>query len=429
MVLPTTISILGVTFHLYGLVLGLALVIGLTLIEKKYKQLGFSQQFFPVIILSAVFGGVIGARLWHVVTDWTLYRDNWLAAVYIWRGGLSILGAVAGGILALFTVIRLTHGRSTALIPTIWHSLDLLIFGLPVAQAFGRIGNYINQELYGMPTELPWGIYIDPAHRLSEYIDFAYYHPLFLYEALATGLFAAVLYVFDSKKKLPKVGSGALFGSYLLFYSGVRFCLDFVRLQKATVLWGLGFNQVILLAIVVIFATYLLLADWRKSVGASVRATGAVFLAFLLLVLTFLNVGNLTSGSSMTADIKSEKQQQIIVVGAQELSVEVVRTPEEITLGLGNRDQLGADGMLFVFDQSRQAWFWMKNMRFDIDIVWIYQGKVINITQNVPHPRATTPDSELPLYSSGVAVDMVLELVAGDALRRGITVGSAVTMR
>ncbi len=115
-----------------------------------------------------------------------------------------------------------------------------------------------------------------------------------------------------------------------------------------------------------------------------------------------------------------------IQVGSTQLTVEVVNTSASITQGLSGRSEIGSDGMLFVFDTSQHAVFWMKEMLFDLDLVWIHQGRVVSISAGVPRPVSGTPEHDLPLYRSEGLVDQVLELPAGKADETGVRPGDSV---
>lgn len=229
----------GVTFHLYGLLVGLGLVVTISLVELKLKTSSFkASEFWPAVMAMGV-GAIIGARLYHVVSDWSFYQDNINLTWQIWRGGLSIIGAVLGGLLVL---VGWAKGRGWSSHQG-WLLLDAMAFGLPFGQAVGRLGNFVNQELYGPPTTLPWGIPIDPAHRLASYQSATHFHPLFAYELLPLLFFGGLLWKWG---RWP-LGSGVYFWLYLTYYAGLRFGLDFLRLDKVTLGIGLGSNQLVML--------------------------------------------------------------------------------------------------------------------------------------------------------------------------------------
>lgn len=132
---------------------------------------------------------------------------------------------------------------------------------------------------------------------------------------------------------------------------------------------------------------------------------------------------------SQAASLQFSDRQHILVdLGQQSaLELEVVNTPDSITLGLSGRDKIGADGMLFVFGQPRRPVFWMKEMKFNLDLIWINEGKIVEITPNVPAPAVTTPLYELPTYTPQQAVDMVLEVEAGNAKLWNVQAGDTIT--
>ncbi len=237
--------------HLYGFIIGISLVTAVNLIYWMLnKQIDFNEKCFNKITLSVVVGGIVGARLWHVVTDFYLYQDNLVQAFIVTNGGLSIFGAILFGLLSgLLVSTSCPKGFFLKF-------LDATAFALPIAQAIGRLGNLVNQELYGLPVNEHYllKLYIDPVHRLAKYQDYAYYHPLFLYEAVLLLLFSTTLfylYFYNFKVlKLPKIGSGALFTYYILYYLVIRFILDFIRIDKVMVNSILGVNQAIILGVI-----------------------------------------------------------------------------------------------------------------------------------------------------------------------------------
>jgi len=238
-------------FHWYGFFLGLAAVVGFSLVEYQAKKRAIPLDLFWRASSWVIAGGVIGARAWHVMTDYSLYVNNWLNIFAIWQGGLSIIGCVTGALIAFYVFFWFHSGLKKYQLQI----LDMSIFGLPIAQAIGRFGNYANQELYGFPTDLFFAIKIDISNRLNNYEQFSTFHPLFAYEGILLLFFAVGIWLNESHLK---VGNGRLFLSYVAYYCFVRFSLDFLRIDKTTsFIVGLGFNQVVLLIVGIIVVGYL----------------------------------------------------------------------------------------------------------------------------------------------------------------------------
>jgi phosphatidylglycerol:prolipoprotein diacylglycerol transferase len=167
-----------------------------------------------------------------------------LEAISIWKGGLGIPGAVIGGLVAFYIQSRGT-GQS---FPQ-W--IDIAAPTIPLGQAIGRWGNFINQELYGAPTNLPWATYIEPGHRLKEFADIEYYHPIFLYESV-WNLASVFLLLWIARRYEDKLVAGDVFLMYLISYPTIRILLDFIRLD-ASEIGGINANQTFM-GIVLLFA-------------------------------------------------------------------------------------------------------------------------------------------------------------------------------
>lgn len=246
------ITVLGLTFHGYGLILGLSIGLGWWLVMLKAKSRGFSVSALEQLSWWGILGGIVGARLYHVVTDFPVYANAWLDIFKIWQGGLSVIGAVLGGSLGVWLALRRSSKDFT-----LKQVLDLGVFGLPVAQALGRWGNYVNQELYGAPSTWPWAISIDLEHRLPGFEQTSTYHPLFAYEMGLLLIFAAGIWWLD-RRRGPKIGSGQYVSWYLLYYGVIRFGLDFLRIDKAVIPGlNLGVNQVVMLGVIILSALYM----------------------------------------------------------------------------------------------------------------------------------------------------------------------------
>jgi phosphatidylglycerol---prolipoprotein diacylglyceryl transferase len=221
----------GITLHGYGLMIGVAVVVGVMVAERVYIKEKGDKKIFDRALWWTLGGGVVGARLYHVIDYWEYYSAQIDEVVKVWQGGLGIYGALAGGILGLFLALRgKARGKKE-----VYRLLDAGAFGLLPAQAIGRVGNWINQELYGLPTDLPWGIYISPEYRAAGFEEFSYFHPLFAYEALLLVVGFGVLWWLWQHKRWA-FGRGMYFGVYLIWYGVVRGGLEFLRIDP----WRVG---------------------------------------------------------------------------------------------------------------------------------------------------------------------------------------------
>jgi phosphatidylglycerol:prolipoprotein diacylglycerol transferase len=216
-------------------------------------------------LLWALIFGVIGARLYHVFTpsqglldlgyDTRYYLTHPLDILTTWRGGLGMPGALAGGVLGLYIFAR----RRKLDLKVI---LDAAAPGVALAQAIGRWGNFVNQELYGPPTDLPWGIPIRPENRLQGYESFERFHPLFLYESI-WNLASMFFLLWVWRRFRSRLKSGDLFILYLVLYPVGRFFLEFIRLDYVP-MFGLNANQALMAVIAVASAVALVLRH-RKA--------------------------------------------------------------------------------------------------------------------------------------------------------------------
>jgi phosphatidylglycerol---prolipoprotein diacylglyceryl transferase len=243
------------SFNLYGFIVGIAVIVGYLLAEKKAIQHGIKEKTFFKNFFYIFLAGVFGARAWHVITDFYLYKENLIETLYIWNGGLSILGAVLGGLIALYFLEKNKENLKIY--------LDSIVFGLPIAQLIGRWANFVNQEIYGLPTNLPWKIFIDLKHRVSGFEEFKYFHPLFFYEGVLV-MAAFLIMSFLLKKKIWKIGEGRFFVFYLAYYGIIRFFLDFLRID-GTNWYGLGVNQWVILILELLFISWLVFKHEKKT--------------------------------------------------------------------------------------------------------------------------------------------------------------------
>jgi phosphatidylglycerol:prolipoprotein diacylglycerol transferase len=248
----------------YGILIMLGALAATYLATYLAKKKGEDPEIAWDMLIWLLIGGIIGARLWHILfppasmvavgLTTGYYLTHPLDAINTTNGGLGIPGAVIGGALAL-----LWYSRRHRLSFAVW--VDLIAPGLALAQAVGRWGNFLNQEIYGAPTDLPWKIYIDPAHRLAGFQTVEYYHPLFLYESLYNLINMAFL-LWAGRKWKKWLRPGDIFVIYLITYPFFRFWLEFLRLDPAPVA-GIDINQTVM-AVVAISAAVLLFVRHRK---------------------------------------------------------------------------------------------------------------------------------------------------------------------
>lgn len=220
--------------HWYGLILALAMIAAVAVSLYSVKRRGLKTDDLLDLALLVVIAGIIGARLYDVfIIDWAYFSQNLDKIFYIWQGGLAIHGGIIGGALALYFWCRYRK-------QDIWQWLDIIAVALPLAQAIGRWGNYFNQELFGGPTSLPWGIPIAANLRPLIYRSFEYFQPAFLYESILNLILFAVLF-WQFKKNRLKIGQAA--GLYLVGYGLIRFAMEFVRIDVTAVLFGVRIPQ------------------------------------------------------------------------------------------------------------------------------------------------------------------------------------------
>ena len=239
----------------YGVAIGVAVLVAVWITNRRWRRAiavtvaqdsgpqdsgagptvsGAANDLVGSLAVWAVPAGIVGARLYHVITDFDRYRDNLGDIPKIWQGGLGIWGGISAGVLVAVWMMR-RDGQSTSTM------LDALAPALAVAQAIGRLGNWFNQELYGRPSDLPWALEIDQAHRVAGYGLDATFHPTFAYEALWNLGLAAVL-VWVIPRILPQLRTGYLFAVYVFGYTAGRVWIELLRIDSANELWGLRIN-------------------------------------------------------------------------------------------------------------------------------------------------------------------------------------------
>jgi len=239
---------------------------GAVLADREAKRRGLDSEMVWDALIWILIGGIVGARLWHILTpppsmvaqgittEW--YLRHPLDMLNTRMGGLGIPGAIIGGFFALYFY---TRRRKTNF--AIW--ADIAAPALALGQAIGRWGNFVNQEVYGAPSNLPWAITIDPQFRLPEYADISTYHPLFLYESL-WNLANLALLLWLGRKHAGWLKPGDLIIVYLVVYPLGRFLLEFLRLDSAMVA-GINANQSVSLVVAIAAGVLLFLRHRPKQ--------------------------------------------------------------------------------------------------------------------------------------------------------------------
>lgn len=219
------ISIGPLTIHVYGLIIAISIYLGWLLAKKRANLYKIPRKLFedPILIVPLILAVII-ARIYHVVDYWDYYSGNLNQIFAVGNGGLGIFGALVGAFLGFWIIAKVKK-------IDIWKMLDLVAPSLLLGQALGRIANFVNQEGFGPPTNKPWGVFIDQAHRPIEYINFDRFHPTFFYEAITNFIFFIILIILSQRLK-----KGQVFALYLIFYSTARFITEFWRIDT----WMIG---------------------------------------------------------------------------------------------------------------------------------------------------------------------------------------------
>ena len=252
----------------YALAIILGVIVAVWTGERRWVTRGGTHGQVGDIALWAVPAGVIGARLYHVATDHDLYfgpgRNPW-DAFAVWHGGLGIWGAIAGGLLGAWFYCR-RHGIAVRPLA------DALAPSLLLAQVVGRFGNYFNQELFGRPTTLPWGLEIDAAHRPAGYAQYATFHPTFLYEALWNLAGVALILYLDRRLRL---GFGRTFALYVMVYTSGRGWIETLRIDTIELddVGGLRWGVWMSIVLFVLAAAYFVVMGRRHRRPGSREAT------------------------------------------------------------------------------------------------------------------------------------------------------------
>ncbi len=286
-----TFNIGPLVIHWYGIIIVLGALAGAYAATFEAKRRGEDPEHVWNALTWCLIGGIVGARLYHLFSSpqgTTIGFQYYFVtnpfetinvfglsipfptALLIWNGGLGIFGGIAGGVLAAVIYVRRNH-----LPVATW--LDIGVLGLPLGQAIGRWGNFINQELYGPPTSLPWGIPIDAQHRIPPFTDLARYpvettrfHPVFLYESLwSLAVFVALMVV--GRRFQDRLKNGDILSLYLILYGVGRLFIEALR-PDAWLVSGIPAAQLVSAALIVLGVGLMV---WRRQSDAPSETSDA----------------------------------------------------------------------------------------------------------------------------------------------------------
>src|ERR671918_3013370 len=245
------ISLGPISIHAYGLTLLLAIGAAVALTGLRWTRRGGDWDLVLRVAVWGVAAGIVGARAYHVITSWDQVPDEWWGVFAVWEGGLGVWGGIGLGTIVGAIVLR-QAGVSVA------RFIDTAAPGLLLAQAVGRWGNWWNQELYGEPTDRPWGLEIDLENRPDDFLSFETFHPTFLYEFLYVTVMAGVLLAVG---RIFRLRPPALFALYVAVYTFGRFFEELLRIDPSHEIAGLRLNA--WLSIVLFVASVAFFVWWQ----------------------------------------------------------------------------------------------------------------------------------------------------------------------
>lgn len=225
---PTIVSLGAFELRWYGLLLALGAAAGLVVLRALGRKRGFLDTDLMDLFIWLTMAGFIGGRLYHVLNEFSYYLKHPTQIWMVWEGGLGIHGAILAGLITL-----IVFAQRKKLSP--WKLLDCLAPALVLGQVIGRWGNYFNQELFGRPTDRPWGIPIEAVHRPLGHLNAPYFHPTFLYESLGNLAILGFLLWLGKRQRLP---TGVIALTYFILYALLRIGMETLRIDQTPIIAG-----------------------------------------------------------------------------------------------------------------------------------------------------------------------------------------------
>ena len=243
-------TIFGVHIYFYGVILAIAITVGTFISDEiATKYFGFKKETIIDLAPYLIIFGIIGARLYYCLLNYDFYLKFPTEILAIRHGGISIHGAILGGLIGL---IIFAKRRKLSILKL----CDVSAIGLALAQSIGRWGNFFNSEAFGAPTNLPWKLYIAPQYRPIPYTNESYFHPTFLYESILDFILFLLLYFVVKNNKQRKDGNIALL--YLIIYSAIRIFVEHFRIDSVRFIWGYPVAIVVSVGIIILASILLL---------------------------------------------------------------------------------------------------------------------------------------------------------------------------
>ena len=260
-----TLDLGPLTIHMYGLTLLVAIAACILLTGYRWTKRGGDWDLVLKVAVWGVAAGIVGARIYHDITSWDeVSSPKWKGVFAVWEGGLGVWGGIFLGCLVGAIVVRREGAR-------VRDMMDAVAPGLLLAQGIGRWGNWWNQELYGKPTDLPWGLKIDPEHRVAGYEDHATFHPTFLYEFVYDLIGVGLLLALD---RLYRFKPPALFALYVSYYTAGRFFEELIRIDPAHEFAGLRLNAWVSLVVFICSTAFFVWWQFLRGGEAGPRWVG-----------------------------------------------------------------------------------------------------------------------------------------------------------
>ncbi len=268
---PIAFQLGPIPVYWYGLGYALGLAAAAWLMTREARRRGEDAELIPNGLIVVALAALIGGRLYHVIDQWRLYQDDLFKIILPPYTGLGAFGGLLTGVLAMYVYTRIKR-------VSFWTWADIVAPGVFVMQGIARWGNFFNQELYGSPTTLPWGIAIECVHRIPAYTcdkvaETAHFHPLFLYESIS-GLLGAATLLWLARRYGSRLRPGDLAMVFFIWYSAVRFVLEFLRADNWT-FFGIATAQVVSLLVILTAVSVLIIRHRPGALDSAPSSDGS----------------------------------------------------------------------------------------------------------------------------------------------------------